>query len=59
MSLDLYAEICSSLRHTLMLRDLPWRTSPILRTSSLRLAALYSPNVGEGEFSEVQMQHPA
>src|SRR5918994_3597344 len=38
-----------------MLLALPWRTSPILRTSSLRLAAVYSPNVVEGEFSEVEL----
>src|SRR5215204_2126997 len=35
-----------------MLLDLPWRTSPILRTSSLRLAAVYSSNLGEGDFSQ-------
>src|SRR5215216_7083384 len=35
-----------------MLLDLPWRTSPILRTSSLGLAAVYSSNVGEGDFSQ-------
>jgi hypothetical protein len=41
-----------------MLLALPWRTSPILRTSSLRLAAVYSPNVVEGEFYEVRIASP-
>jgi hypothetical protein len=35
-----------------MLLALPRRTSPILRTSSMRLATFYSPNAGEGVISE-------
>jgi hypothetical protein len=49
----------SSQTPTLMLLDLPPRTSPILRTSSMRLATFYSPKCLEVIFSEVHFHDPA